>query len=92
MVRVVRVLRLRRLECSHSKDCSTRAFFEVVRVVVRGSTKLVRVRHKKYPTIMHNHEWGVCMGGDSLENNIYKQHKTALKLWLFFTGLFSAKN
>jgi hypothetical protein len=32
------------------------------------------------------------MGGDSLENNIFKQHNTALKLWLFFTALFSAKN
>ncbi|MEA5517291.1 hypothetical protein, partial [Nodularia sp. UHCC 0506] len=50
VMRVVRVVRLRRLECSHSQGCSTRAFFEVVRVVVRGSTKLVRVRHKKYPT------------------------------------------
>ena len=49
-MRVVRVVRDRMPEDSYSKPYSHKVFFEVVRVVVRGSTKLVRLRHKKYPT------------------------------------------
>ncbi|WP_414528783.1 hypothetical protein [Nodularia chucula] len=39
-----------------------------------------------------NHAERCAVGGDSLENNIYKQYKISAETLAVFTGLLTAKN